>query len=93
MGVCRHVDHDRLVLALQTAAEQVGEGVDELPRRAAEAHRVRQIVDLHGERDGDDLAAIEGLHIGTVVIEDVAMPGIAGGQQKARCAGSASRAG
>jgi hypothetical protein len=49
MGMGSDVDHDGFAFVLKHT----------VPWRAPEAHGVRQIVDIHGERDGDDPSGVE----------------------------------
>src|SRR3954447_20544907 len=84
MAMGRDVDDDCLVLAGQPRGQRVVEQLDELPRRAAEAHRMRKIIDFHGERNRHDAPAVKALQVRTVVIEHVTLPLISRVEQEAR---------
>src|SRR5215475_7225843 len=73
MSVRGDIDHQRLVRR-ERMRQEILKDLDELPRRSAVAHGVRQVVDLHGERDCRDPALLQHLDIGTVVVKSVALP-------------------
>ncbi len=50
-----HIDHDRFIV-LQRMRNEIFIKLNELSRRSAEAHGMRQVVDFHGEWNGDELA-------------------------------------
>src|SRR3954454_8656769 len=84
MAMGRDVDDNGLVLAGQRGGQRVVEQLDELPRRAPEAHRMRKIIDFHSERNRHDAPAVKGLQVRTVVIEHITLPSISRGEQEPR---------
>ncbi len=77
MGVAEHVEDDDVVRGRSRCAERIVEHLDELTGRAPPSHRVRQIVDLDGQGDRDEIAFRIGLQVWQVVVERIALPFVA----------------